>query len=52
MGQTIHRRVIRVIRVIGDICSVRYPNFLLQMNGQSEVDQARISLFLGFELVF
>ena len=52
MGQWIHCSVVRDIRDIGDICDVRYPNFFLQMHGQSEVDQARISLFLGFELVF
>ena len=42
------------IRVIGDIEVIEQvgnPRFFLQMDGQREVDQPRVALFLVFELV-
>ena len=53
----VYRRIIGDIgdiRVIGDIEVIEQvgnPRFFLQMDGQREVDQPRVALFLVFELV-
>ena len=59
-GNIVYRRIIGDIgdiRIIGDIGDIEVieqvgnPRFFLQMDGQREVDQPRVALFLVFELV-